>query len=136
MYAQVFCIVAVAFLVVWIEPDLQPVLHLPKQQCPMAWIKALHYPCQLILLSLNYLSHVEIAHKMVTSSVLLGAPLIKNAIDQEVMSFKSRAAFFPSPRMGGGRFHPHLSLRVIALKLSLRSLNFFGFENPNENFRW
>ena len=84
MYAQVFCIVAVAFLVVWNEPDPQPVLYLPKQLCPMAWITALRYQCQLKL-SLNSLSHEKIVHKMVTSSVLLGAPLIKNAIDQEVI---------------------------------------------------
>ena len=35
MCAQVPCLVAVAFLVVWVEPGQQPVLHLPKQLCPM-----------------------------------------------------------------------------------------------------
>ena len=27
------------------EPDPQPVLHSPKQQCSMAWITALRYQC-------------------------------------------------------------------------------------------
>ena len=31
MYAQVPWVVAVAFQVVWVEPDQQPVLHSPKQ---------------------------------------------------------------------------------------------------------
>ena len=35
--------VAVTFFVVWLVPDQQPVLHLPKQQCPSAWITALCY---------------------------------------------------------------------------------------------
>ena len=37
MYAQVPRVVAVAFLVVLVEPDQQPVLHLTKQQRPTAW---------------------------------------------------------------------------------------------------
>ena len=35
MYAQVPRVVALAFLVVCVEPDLQPVLHFPKQQRPI-----------------------------------------------------------------------------------------------------
>ena len=41
MYAQVPHVVVVAFLEVWVEPDQRPVLHLPKQQRPMARISAL-----------------------------------------------------------------------------------------------
>ena len=33
----------VTFLEAWGEPDLHPVLHLPKQQRPAAWITALRY---------------------------------------------------------------------------------------------
>ena len=54
MYAQVLRIVVVAFLVVWVEPDQQPVLHLPKQHCPTAWITALRYQCPRVLKVFNY----------------------------------------------------------------------------------
>ena len=55
MYAQVLRIVVVAFLVVWVEPDQQPVLHLPKQLCPTAWITTLRYPCPRVLMVFNFL---------------------------------------------------------------------------------
>ena len=37
----------VALLVIWVEPDHKPVLHLPKQQGPTAWIITLRYQCPL-----------------------------------------------------------------------------------------
>ena len=38
----------VTFSEIWAEPDLNLVLHWPKQQRPMAWITALNYKCPLL----------------------------------------------------------------------------------------
>ena len=37
----------VAFLEIWVEPDLHPVLNLPEQQRLTAYITALRYQCLL-----------------------------------------------------------------------------------------
>ena len=47
MFTQVPHIVAVAFQVACVEPDQQPVLHSPKQQCLTAKITAPRYQCPL-----------------------------------------------------------------------------------------
>ena len=47
MYVQVPHVVAIAFLMVLVEPDQQPVLHLPKQKPLIAQITALHCQCLL-----------------------------------------------------------------------------------------
>ena len=54
MYAQVLRILAGAFLVVWVEPDQQPGLHLPKQQRPTDCNTALRYQCPQVLKVFNY----------------------------------------------------------------------------------
>ena len=47
MWAQVPHVVAVAFLVVWVEPYQQRVLHFLKQQHLTALITALRHQCPL-----------------------------------------------------------------------------------------
>ena len=53
MYEQVLSIVEVAFLVVWVEPGQQPVLYLPKQQGPTAWITVVVFTNYYLLFSTN-----------------------------------------------------------------------------------